>query len=147
MDRRRNPHAKGNRRHHHLDPAFLEFLLNLLAASGIDPGVICSGGKVGGKFACQAFGLLARGCVDDCRPALRRPQQFAGELGPLRRRGLDNLNCEVIAAKAVNETVCLRQPQDSVRFLSKRLWSPTERIASRRKLLPQTRICLALSTG
>ncbi len=45
-----DPHAKGDRRDHHLDPAFLEFLLNLLAAFSIDPSAICSGGKVGRNF-------------------------------------------------------------------------------------------------
>jgi hypothetical protein len=104
-------HAKGNRRHDHLDLAPLKLLLDLPSAGGIDSGVIRSRREVGSKFHGQAFGLLARGCVDDCRSALGFLKKLAGEFGSLRRRGLDNLNCQVVAAKSVNEALRLRQAQ------------------------------------
>src|SRR5450432_976485 len=96
-----NAHTKRDRRDHYLDLARKELLLDPLAVLGIEPGVIRRSGKVTGQLGGQGRGLLASGCVDDSRPALRIEQQFAGERSSLRRRGLDNLNRDVSPPKAV----------------------------------------------
>ena len=48
-----DPHAERDRRHHHLNAAFQKFLLDSLAMHGIEPGVICSGGKVAASSAAR----------------------------------------------------------------------------------------------
>jgi len=77
-------HAKGDGGDDDFELAGLESALHALASFSIKAGVICGGGHELRQLFSEAFGLLARGGVDDGRAAIAVGEKRANCAGALR---------------------------------------------------------------
>jgi hypothetical protein len=101
-------HAKGDRGDDDLEAALQKRMLHALALLRRQAGVIGGAGEAFvGEFLGDFFGLLARRRIEDGRPVRGVGDGF-GRQGPtLGGRAVDDLEGEVFATKAVDETLRL----------------------------------------
>ena len=104
-------HAEGDGGDDHLQFAGEEGGLHLLAALGVEAGVIGGGGEIVLQVGGEAVGFVAGGRVDDGGPAIFRLQQLAGQLGALTGRRFDDFDGDVVAAEAVDEAGGFGEPE------------------------------------
>ncbi len=94
-------HAEGDGGDDDLELAGLEAMLDALADGGLQTGVV--GGGLASQHGGELFGGFAGGGVDDGGTVLGAAEEIGGELVAAGLGELDDLDGEVVAAKAVDE--------------------------------------------
>ena len=83
--------------------------LHALAGAWVEAGVVGGGAEVRREFGGELFGGFARGGVDDGGAVGLGREELGGELVATWLGDLDDLDGEVVAAKAVDEALGLRE--------------------------------------